>query len=458
VTGSTAAYTIYTSGTTGRPKGVVITHHSVTSLVDGTREPLGLSESDVWSWFHSVAFDFSVWEIWGPLLTGARLIVIPENTRRSPEEFGRLLHRESVTVLNQTPTAFQQLAATDVDRTEPLPLRLVVFGGETLHTRSLLPWLERYPQCRLVNMYGITETTVHVTWQHVTPQSAAVGSRSVGIAIDGWALRVVDERLRDRPTGEVGEIVVAGAGLALGYLHRPQLTAQRFVTEPATGVRWYRSGDLGRIAEDGSLEHLGRADDQIQLRGHRIEPAEIHAVLTEDPRVSEAAVVLRRGVADDDATARLDAYLVLAEDSGSVSVSAIRSRAAEFLPEYMIPGTVTILAALPLTDNGKLDREALPMPSFGGDPASSDGDQPDADTDPVTAVWRHVLGVPIGPDDDFFDVGGNSLVAMRLVRELRRRLDVELTIAEIYAHPSPARLTCALSQRSEPDERSAILP
>lgn len=448
------AYTVYTSGTTGRPKGVVIAHRSVVSLIDATTRPLELTESDVWTWFHSAAFDFSVWEIWGPLLTGARLVVVPDDARRSPEALGRLLRREAVTVVNQTPTAFQQLAAVELDTGDPLPVRLFVFGGETLHVRSLLPWLERHPRCRLVNMYGITETTVHVTWQPITPPIAALGSRSVGTAIDGWAVRVVDDRLRDRPTGEVGEIVVAGAGLAVGYLNRPELTAARFVTDPATGVRWYRSGDLGRMAADGTLEHLGRTDDQVQLRGHRIEPAEVHAVLTENPNVREAAVVLRHGVADDDATARLDAYVVVAEDAASVSPSAIREQAAQMLPEYMVPSTVTVLPALPLTDNGKLDRRALPPPSFGADDATRSDDAVDV----VTATWREVLGVPIGPDDDFFDAGGNSLLAMRLMRDLRRRLDVDLTIAEIYEHPSPARLTRALAQRDASDERSAILP
>ncbi|MER5891285.1 amino acid adenylation domain-containing protein, partial [Streptomyces sp. NPDC001941] len=356
-----AAYVIYTSGSTGRPKGVVVPHRNVVALMAATREDFGFGPDDTWTLFHSSAFDFSVWEIWGPLLTGARLVVVPYWVSRSPEEFRELLRSERVTVLNQTPSAFAQLIEADRGHEPDLAVRLVVFGGEPLDARGLRGWFDRYPEtrCRLVNMFGITETTVHVTAQTVGRAEAMTGSRSVGPALPGWYLYVLDERRRPVPLNVPGEIYVGGEGVALEYLGRPGLTEERFVTDPFTGGRMYRSGDKGRLRPDGRLEHLGRLDTQVKLRGFRIELDEIRNVLLDDPTVTAAAVVLGGTDGPDSAAARLDAYVVL--DGGDTA--DVRRRAAKVLPEYMLPSTVTALTALPLTANGKLDARRLPAPA-----------------------------------------------------------------------------------------------
>lgn len=429
-TGSVAdpAYVIYTSGSTGRPKGVLVPHRNVASLLAATADDFALSGDDVWTVFHSSAFDFSVWEIWGCLSTGGRLVVVPKWTARDPQRFAELLEAEQVSVLNQTPSAFSQLAEVDRQRRLPDSLRLVIFGGEPLDTRPLLAWFDRHPEsrCRLVNMFGITETTVHVTAQTLGRHEALTGSRSVGRPLPGWHLRVLDPLGRPVPPGVPGEIYVGGAGVATGYLGRPELTAQRFLldpradqlADPTTSGPWYRSGDRGRLLPDGRLEHLGRLDNQVKLRGFRIELDEIRSRLLDAPGVGAAAVLLRQD-GTDSATARLDGYLVL---SGSGTVEQAREHAARFLPEHMVPSTFTVLPALPLTANGKLDSARLPepVPAAAETESAPAGDQDGADLETkLHAVWQQVFGFRVGFDDDFFTLGGNSLLGVQLFAAMR---------------------------------------
>ncbi|MFJ9968669.1 amino acid adenylation domain-containing protein [Streptomyces avermitilis] len=462
------AYVIYTSGSTGRPKGVVVPHGNVLALLEATASPFGLGPDDVWTWFHSVAFDFSVWEIWGCLLTGGRLVVVPDEVRTSPEDFHDLLADEAVTVLNQTPSAFGHLQEAACRRPASLSLRLVVFGGEPLDARTLLPWFDRYPpsRCRLVNMFGITETTVHVTALTVTRAAALEGTRSVGRPLPGWTARVVDEQQRPLPVGAIGEIEVGGVGLALHYLNRPELTAERFVTDPVTGWRWYRSGDRGRMTPDGCLEHLGRVDNQVKIRGHRIEPDEVRSVLLDLPDVAAAAVVSGYAVPGDRATARLEAYVVLASGPESATgLERVRRRTAELLPGYMVPSSFTALPRLPLTANGKLDVRRLaalpkepapstPTPVAPSPEAARPGSAPAPDPDDtgetpleraVLEVWRSVLGTSCGPDDHFFDVGGNSLLTVRITTALRDRGVAQVRVRDIYQHPTARRLAAVIA-------------
>ncbi|MDF3300842.1 non-ribosomal peptide synthetase [Streptomyces tropicalis] len=425
------AYVIYTSGSTGRPKGVVVPHRNVVALVDATRDEYGLGPADVWTFFHSGAFDFSVWEIWGCLLTGGRLVVVPYLVSREPGEFRDLLERERVTVLSQTPSSFSQLLETDH---ASLAVRLVVFGGEPLDARMLLRWFDLHPEaaCRTVNMFGITETTVHVTAQTLTRELALAGSKSVGPALHGWHLYVTDTRGRLVPPGVTGEIRVGGAGVALGYLGRPDLTAARFTADPYAGGRQYRSGDLGRLRPDGALEHLGRIDSQVKIRGFRIELDEIRSVLLEDPDVRAAAVVVRRDDPSDPATARLDAYVVPADRD----TAAVRKRAAAVLPAYMLPATVTALDSLPLTANGKLDAARLPEPARG---ASAPVAHPAGGGETAAVlqeVWSTVLGTPVGLDDDFFELGGNSLLAVRISAALRGRGLSPVPLRDLFRTPT----------------------
>ncbi|MEP7008816.1 MAG: non-ribosomal peptide synthase/polyketide synthase [Acidobacteriota bacterium] len=438
-----AAYVIYTSGSTGKPKGVVVTHANVARLFRSTDRWFGFGTDDVWTLFHSYAFDFSVWEIWGALLYGGRLVVVPYAVSRSPRDFRALLAAERVTVLNQTPSAFHQLQRADEEAGEgafPLALRTVVFGGEALDLGALAPWFGRHPEDRprLVNMYGITETTVHVTYRPLG--KADVGSASViGEAIPDLALRLLDARGDLVPVGVPGEIHVVGDGLARGYLARPDLTAERFVPDAYStlpGARSYRSGDLARrrpAALDVTLEleYLGRIDLQVKIRGFRIELGEIEAALTAHPSVREAVAVVR-GDGDD---RRLVAYLVAPPDAPLASFEAeLREHLRARLPEHMLPSFLVPLAALPLTPNGKVDKKALPAPEI---------DLGGGFTPPGTPlelrlaeIWERLLGVAgVGLESDFFALGGHSLLAMRLSSHVREALELEIPVTLVFEEP-----------------------
>nr|WP_308210110.1 amino acid adenylation domain-containing protein [Actinomadura madurae] len=348
------AYVIYTSGSTGRPKGVVVPHRNVVRLLAATERWYGFGPDDVWALFHSYAFDFSVWEMWGALLYGGRLVVVPHAVSRSPEEALDLLARERVTVLNQTPSAFYQLA--EVEPPDELALRYVIFGGEALDPARLETWYARHPDDApvLVNMYGITETTVHTTYAPLDRSSAAGGRGTIGTGLPDMRLYVLDARLRPVPARR-HRGAVRGRGRAGPRLPEPAGPERRALRGlPARAGRMYRTGDLARWLPDGTLEYRGRADQQVQLRGFRIEPGEIEAVLARHPSVGQVAVLVRE---DRPGDRRLVAYA-----TGDADPAALRAFCAESLPEYMVPSAVVMLAALPLTGNGKLDRAALPAP------------------------------------------------------------------------------------------------
>ncbi|MBW5480457.1 amino acid adenylation domain-containing protein [Streptomyces bambusae] len=457
-----AAYVIYTSGSTGRPKGVVVPHANVVRLMRAAAQDIDFRPDDVWTLFHSYAFDFSVWEMWGALLHGGRLVVVPHDVARAPGEFLRLLADERVTMLSQTPSAFHQLAAADRD--EPalgrrLALRYVVLGGEALEPARLADWYARHDASApvLVNMYGITETTVHVTRIALDAATAAAMPGSViGEPLPDLAVYVLDERLRSVPAGVPGELYVAGAGLARGYLNRPALTAERFVANPygEPGSRLYRTGDLARRLRDGSLEYLGRSDDQVQLRGFRIELGEVGSALLAHPDVTQAAAVVRE---DRPGDRRLVGYVV-----GAADPAEVRRLAARRLPDHMLPGAVVVLDALPLTGNGKLDRAALPAPGATGTREGSRAPRGAAE-ETLCRIFGEVLGVAgVGVDDDFFALGGHSLLAARLIGRVRAELGGRPGIRDLFEAPTAAALAHRLVSRSAPhgpaEALSVLLP
>ena len=443
--GASLAYVIYTSGSTGHPKGALVTHGNAVRLFDATSAWFGFGERDVWTLFHSYAFDFSVWEIWGALLYGGRVVVVPYEVSRSPGLFLDLLTREGVTVLNQTPSAFNELAKVDEERGGvATDLRLVIFGGEALDLPGLAPWFERHGDARprLVNMYGITETTVHVTYRPLRAVDARGERRSaIGVPIPDLSLHVLDPWLRPAPVGVPGELVVGGAGLARGYLNRPELTAERFVPDPFSdrpGTRLYRSGDLSRFLASGDLEYLGRIDHQVKIRGFRIELGEIQAALEEHPAVRQAVVLPKE---EPGGERRLVAFFV-AQRGSEPSVGELRAMLARRLPDYMVPAGFLIVEDLPLTRNGKVDRKALlSMAGVGRDEMIAYESPRNQIQQVLVEVWQEVLGVGrIGIDDRFFSLGGDSILSIRVCALVQQR-GLSLSLDQIFEHQTVRELS-----------------
>src|SRR6185312_2186200 len=456
-----AAYVIYTSGSTGTPKGVVVTHGNVTRLLGATEKWFGFGAEDVWTLFHSYGFDFSVWEMWGALVYGGRLVMVPKEVARGPREFLRLLVEEGVTVLNQTPSAFYQLMEAEEEERElgkRLKLRVVVFGGEALELRRLRSWYERHEENDpvLVNMYGITETTVHVSYARLTAEMANGVGAGAGSVIGGnipdLRVYVLDENLEPVGAGVVGELYVGGAGVARGYLKRAGLSSERFIADPYSddpGARMYRTGDLGRWRREGVLEYRGRADQQVKIRGFRIELGEIEAALKAEAGVGQAAVI---AVEDGRGGKQLLGYVV-GKAGAELDAIELRKQLQQRLPEHMVPAAVMLLEELPLTRNGKLDRKALPLPEF-----ASRGEYVGprtAEEEVLCAVYADVLGVErVGIRDNFFELGGHSLLAARLVSRVRAALGKELSIRTMFEAPTVEELVERLQHDQRP--RSAL--
>ncbi|MFB6362817.1 amino acid adenylation domain-containing protein, partial [Paenibacillus elgii] len=437
------AYMIYTSGTTGRPKGVMIEHRNVVRLMVNDQMPFDFSKNDVWTVFHSFCFDFSVWEMYGALLYGGACVVIPKAMAQNPMKFAQLLRRERVTVLNQTPSAFYALLQTEFDRDvrenqagsgdeENLALRYVMFGGEVLNPAMLKYWKERYPETKLINMYGITETTVHVTYKEMRPSEIESNLSTVGAPLPTLAAYIFDKHRRLAPVGVAGELYVGGDGVARGYLNLEDLTGERFVANPyRPEERLYRSGDLARRGPNGEIEYLGRIDHQVKIRGYRIEPGEIEAALLAQEGV-KAAVAL----AHDDLSGgkRLCAYVVA---ESHVTATALRQSLSLSLPEYMIPAQYVFLLQMPLTTSGKADRRALRQMNLESSRYEEYAEPRNELERQLVEVWENVLDVKnVGIDDHFFDLGGHSLTAIRLVSRLQGIVGNEVRLSSLFQYPT----------------------
>jgi len=439
-TAENLAYVIYTSGSTGQPKGVLVTHANVVRLFAATQSWYNFSEGDVWTLFHSYAFDFSVWELWGALIYGGRLVIVPYFVARSPIAFYELLCRERVTVLNQTPSAFRQLmqAEESVQTGNNLSLRWVIFGGEALELPSLKPWFERHgdrsPQ--LVNMYGITETTVHVTYRPLSLADLNGQGSVIGCAIPDLQLYILDKNRQLVPVGIPGEMYVGGAGVARGYLNRPDLTAERFISNPFSEkkeARLYKTGDLARYLPNGDIEYLGRIDTQVKVRGFRIELGEIEAQLNRHPAVRESVVLLREDAPGDK---RLIAYIV-ANSETTLTTGELHVFLKEKLPDYMVPAAFVLLEALPLTINGKVDRRALPEPDTARADLAFDFVAPQtAEEKALAEIWEKILGVEkVGIRDNFFALGGDSIRSIQ-VQSLAQKQGLRFSLQQLFQSPT----------------------
>ncbi len=447
VTADHLCYLIFTSGSTGLPKGVMVTHHNVARLFTTISKQIEFRKDDIWTLFHSYAFGYSAWELFGSLLHGAHLVIVPDELRGDPAGLYELLREEQVTVFSQTPSAFRQLLLHDAfDRSnDELSLRVIVFSGEAVVTRDLETWFRKHGDAgpQLINTYAITETGGQVAIRSYDSTSIDDSkARNIGLPLDDTRVYIMDETLQPVAPGEPGELCVGGPGLSRGYVNQPELTAEKFVEtniQDEGTTRIYLTGDQARQLDNGEIEFLGRTDNQVKVRGYRIELGDIEACLGGHPDISETAITLRH---DDGNEPRLVAYVVASNPTNPPSVSILRKYIENSLPEYMIPAVYVFLEALPLNPNGKLDRGALPQPANTRPELTTPFDAPKTKLQHELArVWADALSLDkVGINDNFFELGGDSILALKLTSQLRQLLGDYIYISALLEAPTIARL------------------
>ncbi|NSL85715.1 amino acid adenylation domain-containing protein [Chitinophaga sp. Mgbs1] len=451
ITPDNLAYVIYTSGTTGQPKGNLIEHRNVVRLLKTDPALFDFNEKDVWTLFHSYCFDFSVWEIFGPLLSGGELVVVPALTAKDPRQFLALLRERKVTVLNQTPTSFYNIIRQEMEEARAvLQLRYIIFGGEALNPQNLREWQHKYPDTRLINMYGITETTVHVTYKEITSQEITSGISNIGKPIPTLRCYVLDQRGNPVPVGVPGELYVAGDGVARGYLNKPELTAARFLQDPFdAGARMYRSGDKVKLLENGEMAYEGRMDNQVKIRGYRIELGEIENAICRYDTVKGAVVLVRTA---PEGEKELVAWVVA--DSDAFSIAALRKYLSGVLPSFMMPNYFVLLKEWPLTANGKINYKLLPEPAADHQAGVAYVAPGNALESALVNIFSAVLKVPAaktGMLDNMFALGGDSIKAIRIVGKIREELGVKITVGKLYEYPVIGDLAAWLAENKEDD-------
>ncbi|CAM4006604.1 non-ribosomal peptide synthetase [Pseudoalteromonas byunsanensis] len=457
------AYMIYTSGTTGRPKGVQIEHRQVVRLLFTEPRLFDFNEHDVWTLFHSFCFDFSVWEMYGALLFGGRLVVLSSAQSKDSDEFAKLIIEQQVSVLNQTPSAFyvlqNSMLALDESQLAQNCIRYVIFGGEALAPAKLAPWAKRFTDCALINMYGITETTVHVTYKRITDHEISQGASNIGHPIPTTSCYVLDKQQQLLPPGAVGELYVGGDGVCRGYWQRDDLNTERFIADPfATTGKLYKTGDLVRYLSSGELLYISRIDDQVKVRGYRIELGEIENQLRAHPWLDEVVVLLNR---DETLGARICAFVVVCDQA---QFDDLTSQAQQYLrqtlPEFMLPSCVIAVSQMPLTVNGKVDKKALLA-------LDETGSLSDEFTEPTTPIekliadcFSEVLQVPkVGRDCHFFRLGGHSLLATQVVTKLREHAKLNITLKDLFQQPKVKSLAVlAQNNQAQRHHSQDILP
>ena len=445
------AYVIYTSGSTGKPKGVQVEHAQVVRLFAATDELFDFTNTNVWTLFHSCSFDFSVWEIFGALFSGGSLVIIPYYVRRSFSELYRLLKESKVSVLSQTPSVFRQVMAIDSESNYKLTdLRYIIFGGEALDITMLAPWFEKYTdnEPHLINMYGITETTVHVTFKEIRREHLQGINNLIGKPLPDLNIFILNEAGNLLPAGFAGEMFVGGDGITRGYLNNPALTAEKFINHPfLPNEKLYKTGDYGRWLQNGELQYCGRVDDQVKIRGYRIELNEISHCIRQFPEVAEVIV---RVIYKPACGNSIIAWII--PNKGALTAETLKIFLREKIPAYMIPEDFVFIDECPITENGKIDYAALPLPDnqpFGGNQYSP----PANDTEEILAgIFGELLEREnIGSNNNFFELGGNSLMVYKALDRIEKRTGVRVTVEDFFLQPDIRQLSDSIRSKKSPD-------